>query len=178
MTGRVQSERERGDVVMALLIIIILLAAGGLGYWLWHKHHKPMVSTAVGICTQMSLSQGSSSGAAGTIYKHAVVTNTGSVSCTLTGYPAVFMLDGGGTQVGSGAAANALYPVATITVAPGAKAHTVVAYPQQANFNPGVCSSIGSTMKLYLPGVVTALTTTWSDYSCPGFSATSFQSGA
>lgn len=179
MVSRVQPERERGDVVMALLVIIILLAAGGIGYWLWHKHHKPTSPTAaIGICTQMSLSQGSSSGAAGTIYKHAVVTNTGSVSCTLTGYPAVFMLDGGGTQVGSGAAANALYLVTTITVAPGAKAHTVVAYPQQANFNPGTCSPIGSMMKLYLPGVVTALTTSWSDYSCPGFSATSFQSGA
>jgi uncharacterized protein DUF4232 len=126
----------------------------------------------------LSLSQGSSSGAAGTIYKNAVVTNTGSTTCTLTGYPAVFMLDGSGMQVGAGAAANSLYPVATVTLAPGGKAHSVVAYPQQANFPAGTCSPIGSTMQMYVPGVVAPLTTSWSDYSCPGFSATALRPGA
>jgi len=139
--------------------------------WLW----RPAV---VGDCVSLSLSQGSSSGAAGTIYKKAVITNTGSSTCRITGYPGVFMQDGSGTQVGSGAAANSLYAVTAVTLAPGGKAHTVVAYPQQPNFPPGTCSAIGSSMKLYVPGLATALVTPWSDYSCPGFSATAIQAGA
>ena len=173
------SSSERGNVMAIVLVVIVLLIIGGGGYWVWHKHHAARrTTTALGACTSLSLSQGSSEGAAGTIYKHAVVTNNGSGSCMLAGYPAVFMLDADGMQVGSGAAANSLYAVSNITLAPGAKAHTVVAYPQQANFPAGTCSAIGSSMKLYVPGTTLALTAPWSDYSCPGFSATALQAGA
>lgn len=155
-------------------LIALIAVVGVVGFllcWWWHP-------AAIGNCTSLALSQGSSSGAAGTIYKNAVLTNTGSKTCSLTGYPGVFMQDGGGTQVGSGAAANSLYPAATVTLAPGAKAHTVVAFPQQPNFPPGTCSSLGASMKLYAPGVATALVAPWSDYSCPGFSATAIRAGA
>jgi len=170
---------ERGDTVVILLIIIVLLLIGGAGYWVWrHKHGGGSTPTATADCSHLALSQGTSSGAAGTIYKNAVITNNGTGNCTLTGYPAVFMVDGGGTQLGSGAAPNALYAVAAVTLTPGGKAHSVVAFPQQANFNPGTCSALGSSMKMYVPGVVAPLTATWSDYSCPGFTATALQPGA
>lgn len=156
---------------ICLVIIVIVGVLGILLGWMWRPGR-------VGACTSLSLTQGSSSGAAGTIYKNAVITNTGTSTCTVTGYPGVFMQDGSGTQVGSGAAANSLYPATTVTLAPGAKAHTVVAFPQQPNFPPGTCSPIGSSMKLYAPGVATALVAPWSDYSCPGFSATAIQMGA
>lgn len=168
--------------MMLVLAVIILLLVGGAGYWLWHSNRSKDESgspkAAIGACSHLSLSQGSASGAAGTIYKNAVITNTGTTSCTVTGYPAVFMLDAGGTQVGAGAAVNSLYAVSTITLTPGGKAHSVVAFPQQANFDPGTCSAIGATMKLYIPGTTTALSTPWADYSCPGFSATAFKPGA
>lgn len=154
-----------------LIISVSVIIVGLLGFllgWGWRP---------VGDCTSLSLSQGSSSGAAGTIYKNAVITNTGSSTCHLTGYPGVFMQDGSGTQVGRGAAANSLYPAVTVTLAPGAKAHTVVAFPQQPNFPAGTCSAIGSSMKLYAPGLATPLVAPWSDYSCPGFSATTMQPG-
>lgn len=156
--------------VALISVAIVVGAAGGLLGWFW----RPIV---LGDCTSLSLSQGSSSGAAGTIYKNAVITNTGSNSCHITGYPGVFMQDGSGTQVGSGAAANSLYAATTVTLAPGGKAHTVVAYPQEPNFPPGTCSAIGSSMKLYVPGMPTPLVAPWSDYSCPGFSATAIQAG-
>ena len=176
------SRRERGDASVIVLIIIVLLLIGGAGYWLWHQKHSKGVAVIqpaiLGTCQHLSLSQGSSSGAAGTIYKNAVITNTGTDTCTVTGYPGVFMIDSGGTQVGSGAAANSLYAAATVTLVPGGKAHSVVAFPQQGNFNPGTCSAIGSSMKMYVPGLATPLTAAWSDYSCPGFSATAIQPGA
>jgi len=172
------SHRERGDAgVIALILVLLLLISGG-AYWLWYKNQHNGNIAALSICSTLSLSQGSSEGAAGTIYKHAVITNTGTTSCVLAGYPAVFMLGGGGTQVGAGAAVNSLYPVTNITLAPGGEAHAIVAYPQQANFPAGECSAIGSTMKLYVPGTTTALTAPWSDYSCPGFSATALQAGS
>lgn len=150
-------------------VVIVVLAGFLLG---WGLH-----PATVGDCTSLSLSQGSSSGAAGTIYKNAVITNTGSDTCNITGYPGVFMQDGSGMQVGRGAAANSLYGASKVTLAPGGKAHTVVAFPQQPNFPADTCSPIGSSMKLYVPGLAAALVAPWSDYSCPGFSATAIQAG-
>lgn len=167
---------EQGSMLLLVSVIVIAVAlCVAMGYMFWSRQNT---TVAVANCTSLSLSQGSSSGAAGTIYKNADITNTGTVSCTVTGYPAVFMIDSSNMQVGSGAAANSLYMPATITLAPNGKAHTVVAYPQQPNFPAGSCSAVGSTMKLYVPGLAAALTTPWSDYSCPGFSATAFQPGA
>jgi len=178
MSGMPQRLHERGNAVAVLLVVIVLVVIGGAGYWVWYRHHKTTTPVAISTCTNLSLSQGTSSGAAGTIYKNAVLTNAGTVTCTIAGYPGVFMLNGGGMQVGGGAEASSLYHVSTVTLAPGAKAHSVVAFPQQGNFDPGVCSPIGSSMQMYVPGVVMAVTAAWSDYSCPGFSATAIQPGA
>lgn len=172
------SNEERGDIGAAIVIVIILLLAGGAGYWLWSRHHTNTPTTNISACTSLSLSQGSSSGTAGTIYKDAVLTNTDSMSCTLTGYPAVFMLDSHGTQVGGGAAPNSLYPISTVTLTPGGKAHTAIAFPQQANFPTGTCSPQGATLQMYVPGIAMALTTPWTDYNCPGFTATALQPGS
>lgn len=169
-----KSAKQGGFGSRATTIIIVgILVFGGIGFLFgWWSH-----PTKIGACTDLSLTQGSSSGAAGTIYKNAVITNTGSKSCTLTGYPGVFMLGSDGIQVGNGARANSLYAAAAVTLAPNGKAHTVVAFPQQPNFPPGECSALGSTMKLYAPGLAAPLTAAWSDYSCPGFSATAIQPG-
>lgn len=153
------------------IIAILLIAASFLLGWIT----RPV---ALGDCISLSLSQGSSSGAAGTIYKNAVITNTGTNSCKITGYPAVFMQNSGNVQLGNGASANSLYTPTEITLAPGGQAHTVVAYPQQPNFPAGTCTEIGSSMKMYVPGLAAALITPWSDYNCPGFSATALQPGA
>ena len=133
---------------------------------------------AITTCSSLSLSKGTSDGTAGTIYTHATITNTGSVTCTLTGYPAAFLLDSGGGVLGSGAEANPLYPVTTVTLAPGGKAHSVLAFPDAGNFDPGICSAASATLQLYLPGIVTPITAAWADHSCPGFSASALQSGA
>lgn len=178
MTRTDRDSNERGNVMAAILIIIVLIAVGGAAYWVWYKHKHGGTTAAAAPCAHVTLSQGSSSGAAGTIYKHAVLTNAGSTTCTITGYPGVFMRNASNMQVGNGAAANALYAVTTVTLSPGGQAHSVVAFPQQGNFDPGVCSPIGTNMQMFVPGLATAVTASWSDYSCPGFSATAIQAGA
>lgn len=158
------------------ILIAVAIVASGVGFLTGRNWN--FASTAASSCTSLALSQGSSSGAAGTIYKNAVITNTGDAACTITGYPGTFMQNADGIQLGSGAAANSLYSPTKVALAPGAKAHTVVAFPQQPNFPPNTCSAIGSSMKMYVPGLETALVTPWSDYNCPGFSATAIQPGA
>ncbi|HSX07687.1 MAG TPA: DUF4232 domain-containing protein [Candidatus Saccharimonadales bacterium] len=169
---------ERGNAMAVIVIIIVLAVIAGAAYWIWYKHKHSGTTTAAAPCAHLTLSQGSSSGAAGTIYKHAVLTNSSSTTCTITGYPGVFMRDASNMQVGGGAAANALYAVTTVTLSPGGQAHSVVAFPQQGNFDPGACSPLGSSMQMFVPGLATAVTASWSDYSCPGFSATAIQTGA
>ena len=157
-------------LVMSIAIIFI----GGLSFCAgrWHRS-----SEIVGNCTDLSLSEGEAEGAAGTIYKNAVLTNDSDDTCQIIGYPAVFMQDDEGMQVGNSAVANQLYNPTIVTLDPGEKAHTVVAFPQQGNFPAGECSGPGSSMKMYVPGLVSAVVADWSDYSCPGFSVTAIQPG-
>jgi hypothetical protein len=121
---------------------------------------------------------GTSDGTAGTIYKHAVVTNTSSKQCTITGYPAAFLVSGSGSVLGGGAASNSLYTPSVITLAAGGKAHTVLGFPEAGNFDAGICSAAASRLRLYLPGSTSYVETAETDQSCPGFSVTAFQAGA
>lgn len=172
---------ERGSAVPWIILVIVLIGVAAVGYWVWqHRHNTPTPTTGMSACTSddLSLSMGTSEGTAGTIYKHAVLTNTSGASCTITGYPAAFLVDGSGGVLGDGAASSALYTPVAITLAAGGKAHTVLGFPDAGNFDAGICSSAASQLKLYLPGSVSYLETTETDQSCPGFSATAMQSGA
>lgn len=172
---KVKNNQMANTIAVVVLCVAILLVVGALG-WVIVGSKNTSVVTA-GSCSGLTLSQGGASGAAGTIYKYAVITNNGNTDCTLTGYPAVFMQDSNGTQIGAGAEANSLYTPQSVTIAPGQQAHTVVAFPQFSNFPENTCSGPGSAMKVYLPGVATPLTANWSDYRCPGFSATAIMPG-
>lgn len=160
---------------MVLLSLFTLFLAFLLA-WCWRARVDAIV-----VCKadNLHLSMGDSSGAAGTIYRNAVITNQGDNDCTLTGYTGAYLTDGGGMQLGAGAIANALYMPAQITLgAHGGKAHTVLGFPQAGNFDPGVCSSNSARLKLFLPGVVTPLTTLLEQANCPGFSATALKAGS
>lgn len=166
---------KNGSFDLLSVVLVILVVVSGFGwYWCWRSH-----PVAVCDASHLSLSKGTSSGAAGTIYTHAVVTNNGSQDCTLTGYPGAFLLDGSHMQLGNGATANSLYTPTTVTLAAsGGKAHVVLGFPQAGNFNPGVCSANSAYLRLALPGVATPIEASWMDASCPGFSATAIQTGS
>jgi hypothetical protein len=177
-TNSAKTTKQSAGVLNWLVIVLVLLVGAG-GYWLGHARNaqqKEAIHNVVSVpfckASNLSLSQGKTDGAAGTLYKHAVVTNNGSSMCRLTGYPAAFLLDSGG------AAPNPLYPITNVNVSAGGKAHVVLAFPEAANFDPPMCSAVSATVQLYLPGEVTPLSTAWADHYCPGFTVTAFQSGS
>lgn len=181
------AKRESGVVLLFLLLVVAIIAAAGAGWWTWYKRHQhqavnvPTVAfTTTPACEaqDLSLAQGAGDGAAGTIYKRAVITNNSSHKCSLAGYPAAFLLDDSGTELGSGAASNPLEPPTGIILAAGAKAHVQLGFPAAANFAGGACSNASTTLQLFLPGSTMPLTTSWVDKYCPGFSVTALQPGA
>jgi hypothetical protein len=101
----------------------------------------PQPATGPGECKAAGLKLGVSDteGAAGTIYRHLRFTNTGSVPCTIQGFPGVSYVTGDdGRQVGA-AAVRVGDKGAVITLAPGATAQAAVGFTQVGNFDAAVC---------------------------------------
>jgi hypothetical protein len=157
------------------VVVIILLVAGLLA---WSLRMKGWAATA---CEtgNLKLTAGQQSGAAGTIYQHMALTNTGKKKCTMAGFATAFLYGSDDNALGSSAAARPQPAPVDITLASGESAHTVLGYPQAGNFPPGVCSNAKSvSLKLYAPGSTTPLETPLEVAWCPGFSATALQPGS
>lgn len=164
---------------MVIVLLLIAVVAVSAGWWYWARHHgsTPVVSVAACSTSHMQLSMGNTNGTAGTIYQDAILKNTGTSSCTLAGWPTVFLTDASNMVIGNGAAPTSAFPIATITLAPNATAHSAVGFPDPGNFSGGVCTAASAKLELYLPGVTSALTTPLSEQNCPGFSVSAIQSG-
>ena len=189
--------RKQGNViVIVLLAVVIVMLATALEYFVWqyqqqknqsNSNNNAAANTMSGntspslavACGDLALSKGTSEGTAGTFYWHTVITNNGAYACVLSGYPAAYMTDSAGTNLG--AQSNALYVPATVTLAAhGGKAHAVLGLPDPSNFDPSTttCTAgASSVLKLYLPGLTSALQTPFGESACPGFSVTALQSG-
>jgi hypothetical protein len=130
-------------------------------------------------CTSsdVGLNLGSTEGAAGTNYLHLVLANKSNGSCTLAGYPTVFLVDGSNNTLGSGASPQPATTPGTITLAPSAKAHVVAGFPQPGNFPSGTCTASSASIRLYLPGATSYIDTTLAKPYCPGFSVTALSAG-
>jgi len=157
-----------------LWVAAIVLVLGGVLYGLWRNH------SMISACTteNLKLTAGQQNGAAGTIYQHVALTNTGKKSCTMAGYPTAFLYGSDGHALGNSAAAQPQPAPSVITLASGETAHTVLGYPQAGNFPPGICTTAKSTtLNLYPPSNTAALTTPLEIAWCPGFSETAMQAG-
>ncbi|WP_035739608.1 DUF4232 domain-containing protein [Parafrankia elaeagni] len=92
-------------------------------------------------------------GAAGHVYGHLVLTNSGSTPCTITGYPGVSVVDDAGRQIG--APADRTGPAGEpVTLAPGGRATATLAITQPGLL-PG-CESTdqtvrGTSLRVYPP---------------------------
>jgi len=129
--------------------------------------------------TNLKLSISNQSGTAGTMYMNADLTNAGTTSCTLTGYPTVFLADSTGSTTGMGAEASSDYTPTAITLAPNAIAHSLLALPDAGAFaTPGICSGSSTNLYLYPPASITYLQTPLTQQACPGFRATALKAGA
>jgi Protein of unknown function (DUF4232) len=113
--------------------------------------------------SQLGVSLGRSSGAAGTVYVAIVFKNRSSATCSLRGYPGLSSVGGSdGHQIGAPAARQRNgRPIATVVLRPGAVASAAYGQAEALNFPKAVChpvTSLGlrvyppeSTLAVYLP---------------------------
>jgi hypothetical protein len=122
----------------------------------------PPPSTTVGVTTcatdALTLSVSGANGAAGSTYETLDLQNTGSVPCTLEGYPGVSYVTGSaGTQVGAAATRDPSSSVVLVTLAPGATATAQLRLIDAGNFDPTTCQMTPVLgFRVYPPGQTTA----------------------
>lgn len=112
-------------------------------------------------CTtaQLSLSLTGGEGAAGsTDFVLNLLNSSTTATCTVTGFPGVSFVTGDtGTQVGAAATRDTTIPVATITLAPGHAAQSVVRVVDYGVFDTAVCQPVPIRgLRIYPPGQTAA----------------------
>jgi hypothetical protein len=113
----------------------------------------PAQHATVPACRSASLRVhlGRSEGAAGTIYVPVVFTNTGSVRCTLRGYPGVSSYGETGREIGS-PARRVPVTVKSVVLAPRASASAVYGQAQALNYPRARCHPVrASGLRVYPP---------------------------
>ena len=97
--------------------------------------------------------------AAGSTYDTIRLTNTGTATCTLYGYPGVSLVGhGNGTQIGAAARRDHGFTPKTVTVRGGASTTFVVQVTQAANYPKSDCDPTPADgLRIYPPGTKAAL---------------------
>jgi Protein of unknown function (DUF4232) len=114
---------------------------------------------AAGPCASahLALSVGLGQGTAGTSYQVLVLTNTGSATCTLFGYPGVSFVTSSGALIGRPSSRDH-GRVRTITLHPGGAANALSRQPEPGNFAASVCRPrTADRVRVYPPGQTVAL---------------------
>ena len=114
------------------------------------------------------LAVGQGNGAAGTIYYPLEFTNLSHHTCYLFGYPGVSALDRNGHQLGSPAQWGSLRGAHIVNVAPGATAHTLLAYHDAVVTTEPGCDPVNSAanLRIYPPGQRSATFAAFSFQAC------------
>jgi hypothetical protein len=114
-------------------------------------------ASAVPKCTASDIgawvAAGQGNGAAGTIYYPLEFTNLSHHTCSLHGYPGVSAFDRNGRQLGSPAGWGSRAGARTVYLAPGATAHTIMAYHDAAVTTAPGCDPEYTTalLRIYPP---------------------------
>ncbi len=119
----------------------------------------PATTAAGGRCatSQLRVTLGQGSGAAGSVYVPLVLTNASSSICTVFGYPGVSYVAGSaGAQVGA-AATRSGGSGAVITLSPGASASSTLQEVEGGNFPANECQPTPVVgLRVYPPGQTAA----------------------
>ncbi|MDN6795501.1 MAG: DUF4232 domain-containing protein [Propionibacterium sp.] len=101
------------------------------------------------------------------MYPYLVLRNTGTETCTLTGYPGVsFVGDDNGTQLGASAGREGEDPARTVTLEPGGAAHSALRIVNVGNFDASACSPTQADgLRVYPPDQTEAIFVRTSDYT-------------
>jgi hypothetical protein len=122
--------------------------------------------TAFGLGAWIAVGQGN--GAAGTIYYPLEFTNLSGHTCKLFGFPGVSAVNGQGHQLGSPANWEHTSAPHTVTLAPGATAHTILAYHDAVVTTEPGCDPVNTAtlLRVYPPGRHTATDAEYDLQSC------------
>ncbi len=106
--------------------------------------------------------------AAGSTYYPVNLTNSGSSSCYLFGYPGVSWVTGpSGTQIGQPATRNPVLTPVTVVLAPGQTAHVTLQVVDAQNYDKSSCQPVTAHwLKIFPPGQFTALYVKFSALTC------------
>jgi hypothetical protein len=131
----------------------------------------PSSGQAIPRCTTAELSGSlvGGEGAAGTVHRTLVLTNTGAGPCELTGFPGVSYVAGDdGHQVGPAAEMSGARG-GPVRLTPGGSAGADVGFVQVANFDPGVCQPTAVRgLRVYPPGDTASLFVAADGTGCAG----------
>jgi Protein of unknown function (DUF4232) len=127
------------------------------------------VSSAVARCTNaalvVTLRTPPGGAAAGSTYHEIEFRNTGSTTCSLTGFPGVSALSGG-KQLGSSARGDG-ESLPTVDLTPGETAHAQLQIADVDNYPQGRCARSKATdLRVYPPNDFTAQTVAFSFLAC------------
>jgi hypothetical protein len=122
--------------------------------------------TAFDLGAWLAIDQGN--GAAGTIYYPLEFTNLSGHACSLFGFPGVSALDAQGRQLGSPANWERTTSPRTVVLAPGATAHTLLAYHDVAVSTEPGCDPVNTAvlLRVYPPGQHSATDAAYDFQSC------------
>jgi uncharacterized protein DUF4232 len=108
-------------------------------------------SAAACSSSHLALSLGIGQGTAGTTYQVLVLTNTGSTSCTLFGYPGVSFVDASGAIIGKPSSRDPGVEH-TITLPAGGAANALSRQPDAGNFPASACNmKTADRVRVYPP---------------------------
>jgi hypothetical protein len=113
-------------------------------------------TTAPGACrtTNMTIWRAApGSGTTGGTYYDLEFSNTGSASCSLTGYPRVIAVDSHGQQIGRSAGHDDRFAPSTVVVGRGRTAHAVIRVTDVGVFSAATCDPTPAAgLKVFPPG--------------------------
>ena len=112
---------------------------------------------------------------AGQIYQPIIVTNTGTRSCQLRGFPGVSLLDASSSQIGQPATRDGSEG-ATITLAPGASASAAL-HTTNGGQSADPCVGPSASIKVFPPDNTQSLTVVAAFTACGGFSTSTLVAG-
>jgi hypothetical protein len=110
------------------------------------------------------------------VYTPLVLTNTGTRTCELRGFPGVSILDASGTQIGQPAGREGTEG-ATVSIAPG-KTASATLHTTNAGVGGSTCTAVSAKMKVFPPDDTAALTFNASYTACSGFQVSTLVAGS
>jgi hypothetical protein len=152
--------RARSITLRLFAAAAVAAATGGIASAAYAASSSPAARAAPNIsaCTantiraRVAVNHGHE--ASGTTYYPLDFTNTGRYTCSLSGYPVVSAISRAGVRLGSPAGRPLLTVAPRVVLAPGATAHTTLAYHDRLVSAGSRCGSVDTAVKLrvYLDG--------------------------